>query len=115
MADLTAPIKEVTVYADRALVTRAGSIHLPAGEHELRVNDLPEFVRESLRASGQGPQGTRILNVDITTTFYVRPPESEILTLRTACELLQRQIDLIYARQAALNDRRQWLRSLGEH
>ncbi|MGH2480745.1 MAG: DUF4140 domain-containing protein, partial [Ktedonobacteraceae bacterium] len=60
MTDLVAPITEVTVYADRALVTRAGNIHLSAGEHELHVNDLPDFLRESLRASGQGPQGTRI-------------------------------------------------------
>ncbi|MEO7021600.1 MAG: mucoidy inhibitor MuiA family protein, partial [Ktedonobacteraceae bacterium] len=85
-----------------------------AGEHELRVNDLPKFLRESLRASGQGPQGTRILNVDLTTTFHSRPPESEIQTLQTACDLLQQQIDLLRARQAALNDRRQWLRALGE-
>ncbi len=114
MTDMIAPITDVTVYADRALVTRVGSIHLPAGEHELRVNDLPSFLRESLRASGQGPQGTRILNVDLTTTFHSRPPDSEIQTLQNACDVLQQQLDLIVARQAALNDRRQWLRSLGE-
>lgn len=114
MADLIAPIADVTVYADRALVTRRGRIHLPAGEHELRVNELPDFVRESLRASGQGPQGTRILNVDLSTTFHSRPPESEILTLQTACELLQQEIRLLQARQAALTDRQKWLRALGE-
>lgn len=114
MADLVAPITEVTVYADRALITRVGSSHLSAGEHELRVNDLPDFLRESLRASGRGPQGTRILNVDLTTTFHSRPPESEIQTLQTACDLLQRQIDLLQTRQTALNERGQWLRSLGE-
>lgn len=114
MVDFIAPIRDVTVYADRALVTRAGSMRLPAGEHELRVNALPTFLRESLRASGQGPQGTRILNVEVATAFYSRPPETEILTLRTACELLQQQIQLLQARQAALNDRRQWLRALGE-
>ena len=75
MTDFAAPIKEVTVYADRALITRVGSMQLAAGEHELRVNDLPSFLRESLRASGQGPQGTRILDVDISTTFHSRPPE----------------------------------------
>ncbi len=114
MTDLAAPIKEVTVYADRALITRVGSLHLPAGEHELRVNDLPSFLRESLRASGRGPQGTRILDVDVATAFHSRPPEAEILALQTQCDLLQRQIDLIQARQQALNDRREWLRALGE-
>ena len=115
MTDLVAPIKEVTVYADRALITRAGSLHLAAGEHELRVNDLPSFLRESLRASGQGPRGARILDVDINTAFYSHPPESELLALQTACDLLQQRVDIIRARQEALNDRRQWLRALGEH
>ncbi len=114
MTDLEALIKDVTVYADRALVTRQGSIHLEAGEHELRVNNLPQFLRDSLRASGQGPEGTRILNVDVTTAFYSRPPEAEIRTLHDALEQLQLQRQLLQARQDSLNDRRQWLRALGE-
>ena len=114
MTDLEAPIKEVTVYADRALIIRRGSIHLEAGEHELRVNNLPQFLRDSLRASGQGPQGTRILNVDITTAFYSRPPEAEMLMLQHELEQLQLQRQLLKSRQDSLNDRRQWLRALGE-
>ncbi len=114
MTDFEAPIEDVTVYADRALVTRRGSIHLEAGEHELRINNLPQFIRDSLRAAGQGPQGTRILNVDIATAFYSRPPETELLTLQTALDLLQQKKQLLTARQSALNDRRQWLRALGE-
>jgi uncharacterized protein (TIGR02231 family) len=115
MTDLEAPIREVTVYSDRALVTREGTIHLEAGEHEVRVNNLPlHFLQESLRAAGQGPQGTRILNVDITTAFHSRPPESEILKLHVELDLLQQKQQLLKARQASLNDRRQWLRALGE-
>src|SRR6266480_2024664 len=114
MVDLAAPIKEVTVYADRALVTRSGSISLEAGEHELRINDLPQFLRDSLRAAGQGPQGTRILNVDITTAFHSRPPESEIQILQHELEQLRQNKQLLEARQGALNDRRQWLSALGE-
>ncbi len=114
MIDLDAPITEVTVYADRALVTRKGSIHLEAGEHELRINDLPQFIRDSLRSSGQGPQNTRILNVDIATAFYSRPPEADISRLQRELEKLQQQQQLLKARQDSLNDHRQWLRALGE-
>ncbi len=114
MADLEAPIAEVTVYADRALVTRRGTIHLEAGEHELRINDLPQFNRDSLRANGMGPQGTRILNVDITTAFHSRPPEGELRTLQDELDQLVQSKQLLEARQAALHDRRQWLRALGE-
>jgi len=114
MIDLEAPIKEVTVYADCALVTRKGSIQLEAGEHELRINNLPQFFHDSLRAAGQGPQGTRILNVDITTAFYSRAPEAELQTLQDKLEQLQLQRHLLQARQGALQERRQWLHTLGE-
>jgi uncharacterized protein (TIGR02231 family) len=114
MIDLEAPIAEVTVYADRALITRRGNTELEAGEHELRVNNLPQFQRDSLRAAGQGPRGTRILNVDVTTAFYSRPPEGELQTLQDELEALIQQKRLLEARQSALNDRRQWLRALGE-
>ncbi len=114
MIDLEAPIKEVTVYADRALVTRCGSIELEAGEHELRVNNLPQFLRDSLRAAGRGPRGIRILNVDITTAFRSRPPEAEVITLQDELERLVQNQQLLDARRSALNDRRQWLRALGE-
>jgi uncharacterized protein (TIGR02231 family) len=114
LIDLEAPIKEVTVYADRALVTRCGSIELEAGEHELRVNNLPQFLRDSLRAAGRGPRGIRILNVDITTAFRSRPPEAEVITLQDELERLVQNQQLLDARRSALNDRRQWLRALGE-
>jgi uncharacterized protein (TIGR02231 family) len=114
LIDLEAPIKEVTVYADRALVTRQGNIELEAGEYELRINTLPQFLGDSLRAAGRGPQGTRILNVDITTAFLSRPPEAKLLALQDELERLVQNQQLLEARRSALNDRRQWLRALGE-
>src|SRR5713101_4640579 len=114
LIDIEAPIKEVTVYADRALVTRCGRVELEAGEQELRVNNLPQFLRDSLRAAGRGPKGIRILNVDITTAFRSRPPEAEVVTLQDELERLTQNQQLLEARRSALNDRRQWLRALGE-
>ena len=114
LIDLEAPIKEVTVFADRALVLRSGRIELEIGEHELRVNNLPQFLRDSLRAAGRGSEGIRILNVDITTAFRSRPPEAEVITLQDELERLTQNQQLLEARRSALNDRRQWLRALGE-
>ncbi len=114
MPELDAPIYDVTVYSDRALITRQGQLKLAAGEHEIRVNNLPQFIRESLRASGRGPQKTRILNVDITTAFHSRPPETELLTLQTEIDILTQNFQVLKARQDALNDRRRWLRALGD-
>jgi uncharacterized protein (TIGR02231 family) len=114
MIELDAPIHEVTVYSDRALITRHGVMELAAGEHQLRINNLPQFMRDSLRAAGQGPQGTRILNVDITTAFHSQPPEAELQKLQSELEALLQNKQLLEARQSSLNDRRQWLRALGE-
>ena len=114
MIDLEAPIKEVTVYSDRALVTRRGGIQLEAGEHELRVNNLPQFLRDSLRAAGRGTKGIHILNVDVSTAFLSRPPEAELVSLQDELERLVQKQQLLEARRNALNDRRQWLRALGE-
>src|SRR5258708_16530398 len=102
MIDLVAPIKEVTVYADRALITRGGTVSLAAGEHELRINNLPQFIRDSLRAAGQGPEGTRILNVDITTAYYSRPPETDLMVLQNELEQLQHSTQLSQARPPPL-------------
>jgi uncharacterized protein (TIGR02231 family) len=114
LIDLEAPIKEVTVYSDRALVTRRGGIQLEAGEHELRVNNLPQFLRDSLRAAGRGTKGIHILNVDVSTAFLSRPPEAELVSLQDELERLVQKQQLLGARRDALNDRRQWLRALGE-
>ena len=115
MIDIEAQIREVTVYSDRALVIRRGKVELEAGEHDLRVNNLPQFLRDSLRAAGRGSAGIRILNVDVTTAFRSRPPEAELVTLQDELERLTRSQQLLEARMSALNDRRQWLRALGEH
>jgi uncharacterized protein (TIGR02231 family) len=114
MIDLEAPIAEVTVYADQALVIRRGTVHLTAGEHDLQVGMLPQFNRDSLRANGKGPQGTRILNVDISTAFHSRAPAGDLRRLQDEIDQLTQERQLLEARQAALHDRRQWLRALGE-
>lgn len=113
MTDLEAPIQEVTVYADRALVTRVGSLPLSAGTHELHILNLPPFERDSLRASGQGPQGARILDVDLQTTYHHRAPEAEVQVLQDAYDQLQERLAVLRLHQETLRDRRNWLRALG--
>ena len=49
MVDIEAPIKDVTVYSDRALVTRRGTIQLEAGEHVVAV-DIDERKIAAIQA-----------------------------------------------------------------
>lgn len=61
-ADLpvTAPIKAVTVFPDRAEVTRVVDVSLPAGATTLVIDNLPaSLFPESVRVSGEGGQDVR--------------------------------------------------------
>ncbi len=48
MVSLSGPIVEVTVYTDRARITRRGSVHLAQGEHTLTLEGLPTTVQDEL-------------------------------------------------------------------
>ena len=48
-------ITAVTVYTDRAVVTRTGQVELPGGVSELQFVNLPQALNEhSLQVSGKG-------------------------------------------------------------
>src|SRR5262245_34690502 len=63
-------ITAVTVYADRAIVTRTASSQFAAGEHALTFENLPTtLVDQSLQASGTGVAGAVILDVTSQNVF----------------------------------------------
>lgn len=89
MTTLEAPIVAVTVYVNRARVTRRGSIQLTPGEHTLTLTQLPMTIEEdSVRASGKGAN-LKILGVDTDTQFVTQPPEEAVAELREQLEALQ--------------------------
>lgn len=52
---LKSKVEEVTLFTDRALVTRTGNITLPAGNHRLLFRNLPEkMIPQSIHLSGIG-------------------------------------------------------------
>ncbi len=87
MIELEAPIAEVTVYPDRARVTRRGTVTLEAGEHRLRVDNLPLTLQtDSVRAGGQGTARARLLGIDVSTTHYTEPAPRNVAELQTEIE-----------------------------
>lgn len=63
--ELNAPITDVTVYTNRARVTRSGEIELDAGETTLILSGLPSVMdADSVRVSGKGA-GITIRGVDV--------------------------------------------------
>ena len=113
--ELTAPIVHVTVYLDRARIERRGSITLEAGTHALTVGGLPLALdRDAVRASGNGPAGTRIERIDIAPEYHAEAPEGEIRALKEALEQLEHQEKLLQTRREALQHQRTWLNKLGD-
>ncbi|WP_425413106.1 DUF4139 domain-containing protein [Micromonospora citrea] len=78
--EIEAPVVGVTVYPDRARVTRRGSTRLTAGEHRVRVAPLPLGVRrDSLRVGGRG--AATVLGVDVTTWRRARSADGQVHAL----------------------------------
>lgn len=113
---LEAPIGEVTVYPDRALVTRRGSVDVPeAGEHEIALGGLPRLlVKESLRASGRGSAAAQLLGVDLSDEYHAAPPEAETQRIQAEIDRLTRELETLDQRLALLDKQRGWLNTLGE-
>ena len=84
-----ASIVAVTVYSDRARVTRRGQIALEPGEHTLTVENLPITLDEdSVRASGKGA-GVVIRGVDVKTEYLDDPLEFDRSGLEERMEALK--------------------------
>jgi uncharacterized protein (TIGR02231 family) len=114
--DLTTTITGVTVYPDRAQVTRRGAIRLDAlGEHTLRIGGLPlALLSDSVRASGKGPAGMRILAVEQSHEANPSAPEETLKGLQSEIERLERAIALLDERLRSVAERQSWLSTLGD-
>ena len=74
MKTLDTRISEVTVYTDRARVTRRGTVALTGNETELAIASLPATLEtESVRATDSGTVAVRLLGVRTETVFSSEP------------------------------------------
>lgn len=86
----------VTVYPDRARVTRRGSLSVPAGEQRVVLESLPLVLQQdSVRVSGTGP--ATVLGVDIARRHRPR-------TTDETAQRLEEELRAARAQLAALDD-----------
>lgn len=116
-ADITAEstITAVTVYADRAAVTRTATVELPAGANTVVLSGLPQSLfSDSLRAEGES-QGDVVLgaieNKVVSSIELAAPRERE---LNNKLQGLNDQRALIVADQQALQQKQQFLGTLSQ-
>jgi uncharacterized protein (TIGR02231 family) len=68
-------VTAVTVFPDRARVTRSGRVSLSAGPHALQLGQLPlVLLPDSLRAAGRGTARARLLGVASRLENYYETP-----------------------------------------
>ncbi|MEH2322956.1 MAG: mucoidy inhibitor MuiA family protein [Nostoc sp.] len=94
-------IVAVTVYADRALVTRRGVVDLIGIEQELVITPVPEMETESVRVSGSGTVGVRMLAVS-SDRIYTTEPVAELAHLTRQIQQLEAEKRHLQAQVDAL-------------
>jgi uncharacterized protein (TIGR02231 family) len=100
-------INAVTVYRDRAVVTRTSSVQLAAGEQVLSFENLPAaLVDQSLQASGRGVAGATILDVSAQNVFAEATSNDRVKELETQIKELQRQRRVLDDRGKVLEEQR---------
>ena len=86
-------ISAVTVYVDRAVVTRTATVELTGGTIELTFANLPEALNErSLQVSGRGTAQALILDVSAKKTYVDFTPNARVKELEDQLKGLGRQV-----------------------
>jgi uncharacterized protein (TIGR02231 family) len=112
MPDIEAPIVAVTVYPDRARVTRRGTVALTPGEHTLTLGSLPTTLQDdSVRAGGKGA-GVKILGVEVASQYVTSAPESALAETQQRLQDLQDADRVLADSEAAVAARLDFLTNL---
>lgn len=83
-------ITAVTVYTDRALVTRQGTIDLIGTERELLLTQLPASLDPaSVRVSGKGQVAVKLQAVTTDRQYTIEPVAERIAELNTEIDRLE--------------------------
>ena len=97
-AALPSAIGAVTVYQDRAVVTRQASAELAAGEHELVLEKLPASLQDnSLQVAAKSTGQATLLDVKVRTAYEANTPNDRL-------RQLEQQINQLDNKKAALDD-----------
>lgn len=82
MPEVSSQITAVSVYTDRARVTRLGLATVEPGARRLEFTGLPRALDPaSVRASARGTARARLLGVDVRPAFYTAAPAARVREL----------------------------------
>jgi uncharacterized protein (TIGR02231 family) len=91
MTTLETSISDVTIYTDRARVTRYAKSKLSTGEQSVLITNLPNtLIENSVRVSGKG-EGVKIIGVEVNKKFFTESPKEKISELEKNLQNLKDQ------------------------
>jgi uncharacterized protein (TIGR02231 family) len=97
MTPLPSTIVAVTVFMDRARVTRRGKLELAQGDHRLTFDDLPlQLDPASIRVSARGTVPVKLRGVDVQKAFFAQPPNERVRDLEAAIRVLENHTKALY-------------------
>ncbi|MBI2511782.1 MAG: mucoidy inhibitor MuiA family protein [Opitutae bacterium] len=111
-APVESVISAVTVYTDRAVVTRTATVELAGGQTELVFANLPEgLLDQSVQVSGRGTAQATILDVaarrtfvDFTPNARVKEIEDQLRALRNDDRSLGDQVTVLNSQRDSINE-----------
>lgn len=107
-------VSAVTVYADRALITRTSDVTLSPGLNTVEFDGLPvALADQSLRVSGEAESDVKILDVQIKTVFidtisneHVQELYNRLSSLKNEEQILAKKKDVLAAEMALVDSLR---------
>ncbi|MBT7740612.1 MAG: mucoidy inhibitor MuiA family protein, partial [Opitutae bacterium] len=112
---LSSKITEVTVYADRARVTREVTLELPAQTDRFSFAKLPSWIDEgSVRVSLKAATGAKgeVLDVQIRRTYLTAASDEEVRKAQDAVQEISDQVNELSDKQKVIDQRRKHLESI---
>lgn len=111
--EVDSSITAVTVYSDRARVTREASLKIPGGETILQVNGLPFQIDDSsVQVSGEG--AATILGIEVRRHFGEKENNPEVEQLQKQLEALTNRIQKFSDEERLIAERETFLNKMRE-
>ncbi|MDB5100911.1 MAG: hypothetical protein JWM80_5332 [Cyanobacteria bacterium RYN_339] len=88
--DVSSAIVAVTVYPDRAQVTRKAHLDVGPGSYSVKFNHLPmSLMADSVRVGGSGSATALLHGFDLKTTYLGQSPDKAVAALETKVQSIE--------------------------
>ncbi len=106
-------ITSVTVYPDRAMVTRTAVLKLDAGTYLIGFDNLPPAImEETVTAEGLGIASAKITGLELKRAFLEQAPDEKVKKLEAEIQSLMDEVARTDSQIAVLSSQKAFLESI---